>query len=766
MSHLNGDGQSRRISRKPVACALALFLALRIGSNGLGATYEIWQPGLVQFGNSWLFNSNENGAAYQMQWQVLSTRTVGGRTTTLLFEDSRPFWTYTRDVYLDSGALGLVQSILATSSPVRHLKIDFSSNPLEWFPRFVYSTDASREFGQGYATLSYQEVTTPTWVRSQTQKVSFLSTGTIDLRFGALTVPFDVVQFRIEESWRYTDNYSGVRARTILMSRTVGPLEMVETEENYYPTGGLYFRRTASHAIRTIASLQPELIPQRVTFNPPQVSAGDTFAIQWRELCLLNPTLRTHSASIRLSTDTVITAKDTPIATATIPILAANSSNEFSTTAAIPLTLIGGSYYVGVLLDPAGQIQEMDDGNNGAASTGRLAVAGKADLSVGSVAFSPTMLAPGATLNVTGVIRNIGGATAPPCWVHAYLSTDTVISARDYPLITGVQTGDLAPQAQFNFNRNGVVPSWFSSGNYYVGLVADVLNDVVELSEANNSAHAGQLLSVAMPDLQVTGGSVAPTAVWAGAGIYVQATIQNTGLQTAPASWARLYLSADSVITTGDIPLMASVHLSALNPGMSTTIYGNPTLPAVSAGYYYVGAYCDVAGEVAESNETNNGGVVGAPLLIKTAPPDLRPIHFDVRPKAVYRSYSTQTITLALSGFIINAGGAPTTRPAVVEFRASPNADLSPPVYPLCNPTTVPLLGIGDRYGLATLNRTLSPAAVLPPGVYTVAVSVDVLNDVAESDETNNRLAAVGQLYINRTPPKGPAAVGRWEKYR
>ncbi len=766
MSHLRSGGQNRHASRSQIVFAPALLLALLAGSAGLGATYETWQPGLLQFGNSWIFNSNENGIAYPMQWQVLSTRALGGRTTTMLFEDSRPFWTYTRDVFLDGSALSLVQSIRATSSPVRHLRIDFSSNPLEWFPRVVNSTDASREFGQGYATLSYQEVTTPTWVRSQTQKVSFLSTGTIDLRFGALTVTVDVVRFRIEESWRYTDNYSGIRTRTILMSRTVGPLEMAETEENYYPNGSLYFRRTASHAIRTIASLQPELIPQRVTFNPLQTTAGETVTVQWRELCLLNPTLRSHSASVRLSTDTVITSKDTPIATATIPILAANSSNDFSTTAAIPLTLAGGSYYVGVLLDPGGQIQEMDDGNNGAAGVGRLAVVGKPDLSVGSVAFSPTLLAPGTTLTVTGVIRNIGGATAPPCWVHAYLSTDTVISARDYPLITGIQTGALAPQAQFIFNRSGIVPSWFTAGNYYVGILVDVLNDVIEISETNNSAYAPQKLSVALPDLQVTGGSVSPTAVWAGASIYVQATIQNTGLQTAAPSWARLYLSVDSLITTGDIPLMSSVHLNALNPGVSTTIYGNPTLPAVSAGYYYVGAYCDVAGEVVESNEANNGGVVGAPLLIKTAPPDLRPVNFDVQPKAVYRSYSTQTITLALSGFILNAGGAPTTRPAVVEFRASPSADLSPPVYPLCEPTTVPLLGIGGLYGLAALNRTLSPAAVLPPGIYTVAISVDVTGEVAESDETNNVLAAVGQLYINRTPPKGPAAVGRWEKYR
>ncbi|MCX8038071.1 MAG: hypothetical protein N3D11_13660, partial [Candidatus Sumerlaeia bacterium] len=97
---------------------------------------------------------------------------------------------------------------------------------------------------------------------------------------------------------------------------------------------------------------------------------------------------------------------------------------------------------------------------------------------------------------------------------------------------------------------------------------------------------------------------------------------------------------------------------------------------------------------------------------------------------------------------------------AWAEFYVSPNADFSPPRYFLCESAIIPAIGIGGRFSLATLARTVS--AGIPAGEYYVGIVIDRPNEVAEGNEANNTYWVTGsKVYINRAP----ASARRWQLY-
>lgn len=119
-----------------------------------------------------------------------------------------------------------------------------------------------------------------------------------------------------------------------------------------------------------------------------------------------------------------------------------------------------------------------------------------------------------------------------------------------------------------------------------------------------------------LPNLTVTQVS-SPTNGTPGGMIGVSATVANQGAAAAGSFSLAFLLSNDSVITFSDTPTGWGCSFESLAGGAAKTCSGEISIPAtVAPGVYYLGAYADLNGEVAESDETNNGQSADNPIAI------------------------------------------------------------------------------------------------------------------------------------------------------
>ena len=100
--------------------------------------------------------------------------------------------------------------------------------------------------------------------------------------------------------------------------------------------------------------------------------------------------------------------------------------------------------------------------------------------------------------------------------------------------------------------------------------------------------------------------------------IPITATVKNLGGR-AGGFHVTFYLSTDSTITSGDVPI-GSIYLSALGAGAQRILTdAKAMIPCtLTPGIYYIGAIADSENRVVESNEKNNV-LVGNPIYISGA---------------------------------------------------------------------------------------------------------------------------------------------------
>ncbi|KPL09211.1 hypothetical protein AMJ85_07020 [candidate division BRC1 bacterium SM23_51] len=714
-------------------------------------TYEVLHEGLFSVGNYWQFDSVASTGGFATYWRIVRAEQVGSYDTVVL-QETTPYYVDDMNIYLNQTAMTIVEiNETRYGPPVQHIVATYS-DPLEKIPRTVNASDLARQFGHGQSSAYIVENPAQQWSRTQEQFVSFVGIERITVPAGT----FDCVVLLVEETWVYNSGYWGTARRFFWMHTIFGPIAMNYEVWDYYPDGTLYSHSSVSHQLRLFVSAVPDLIVSQGSFSPQIADTGETVTVDWIEGCLYLDAATTHATDVYLTTDTLITANDVRLIEGReIPPLAAGQSVSVSESAPLPALLGAGQYYVAIAVDVSDEIAELNE-NNTFVLNGMLTAVAKPDLTVTAGSFTPHVIAPGDALSVSATIANVGGETAAATWAHIYLSVNETVDASDFALVTGIQVPALSPLAEHPINRNALVPSSFPEGTYYVLIQCDVGNAIEEVDEGNNTRALTPTLLVGRPDLTVTGGSFTPDAVMVGRTIAVQAEIANVGPRTAAANWIHVLLSTDNNITPDDTLLQSPQRCPELSSGGVCTINANPTIPAATpVGTYYVGVICDAADEIAEGNENNNAAALAGTLEV-TPPPDLRANLLNFAPLVV-----NQGDPIALAGYIVNGGGTATNSSFWVEFYVSPNTDFSPPRHMLCDSAHVPPLDARKSFPLHSLARTVSGS--VPDGEYTLGIKIDALNEVSESDETNN-LAWVSRrrLYIGVQPTRARC----WHLYR
>jgi subtilase family serine protease len=327
------------------------------------------------------------------------------------------------------------------------------------------------------------------------------------------------------------------------------------------------------------------------------------------------------TVSYYLSADATINTADRLLKTVTRTSINANSNQQWTESITLPSAVAAGTYYIGMIVDPANSIRERIETNNWRADTATVAVSVPP-----SIDFLPTLVdGPGAAdggamVSVSTSVRNQGTTNAASYGIAYYLSTDAAITTADLRLKTVTRPALDAAGLQ-QWVESVAIPTTLATGNYYIGVIVDPTNSVAEISESNNILGESTSIRVTQPSqIDLTPTSVdGPTAAQRGNSVAVVTNISNAGSAASGSFNVNYYISTDAAISTGDT-LLKSVNRAAIVGAGNVQWTETVTIPStLAAGTYYIGVVVDPGNAIRERNEANNTRADSAAITI-TAP--------------------------------------------------------------------------------------------------------------------------------------------------
>ena len=118
-------------------------------------------------------------------------------------------------------------------------------------------------------------------------------------------------------------------------------------------------------------------------------------------------------------------------------------------------------------------------------TTDPIGVSSGADLTVTALT-SPSTASPGEEISVYWKMENSGTGVAQNVNYGIYLSTNSTITTSDDIELWDDSISYMEPGAGISDNTTVTIPSGTSSGNYYIGFLADTYDNVIETDETNN----------------------------------------------------------------------------------------------------------------------------------------------------------------------------------------------------------------------------------------------------------------------------------------
>lgn len=460
-----------------------------------------------------------------------------------------------------------------------------------------------------------------------------------------------------------------------------------------------------------------------------------------------------------LSTDNVITTSDIYIGLRWLPGLEPGATSTDPTGVMIPATVPPGTYHLGAIADNVSvqegleewayqedNAKETDETNNVIAGN-QITILGP-DLAAASVNAAASVRT-GAPIHFSSTITaGTAGGAAPQSEAAFYLSTDATITTSDTYLGKRTVPG-LPPGGSSSAETVLTIPPGFAPGTYYIGVIADYDNKVIESDETNNGL-AGNQVTITGPDLVMTAVSGPATAL-SGAPFAVNnaVTAAATG-GSAPYFSVGFYLSTDDMITTSDVLIGTR--------SMATLAYGNTSADAttiavpntVAPGIYYLGAIADYDNRTADSDRANNA-LAGNQITVTG--PDL--VVTAVSGPASGFTGGTMIVSNTIAA---SAAGGGVSGILYAGIYLSEDAAIT---------TSDTLIGYRSVPGLASGESSVAETTVTIPagiagGTYYIGAIADYGNGIVESDETNNSLTgnqiAITGSDLTMTFVSGPAA--------
>jgi len=378
--------------------------------------------------------------------------------------------------------------------------------------------------------------------------------------------------------------------------------------------------------IEYTAATTIDLVADSLSVDPTSVAPGDSVEVEWAGHVAGTGTVgAAFDIGFYLSNDTTITTSDVLLHQFSVPAGLTAGDLLGSSSPGISMTIPNGttedSYYLGVVVDSADVVNEVNETNNVESSQITVSLPMLSiDLVADSVYTGASSVEAGNNIQVSYSGHATGVGTISGSFsLGFYLSSDATVTAGDQLLAQRVGTWATTGGDTFiGTNYTVPVPVSTAPGTYYLGFWADDTGAVAESNETNNTAlhhpltvtggggggggGGGQANLTAMPC------SVTPINAQAGGHATLNWRAINTGdADTGQFRWG-IYLSTDSTTTPGSDTLLERQDEPSWPMGHDS---GNKqtdvTLTSgLADGLYYIGLALDDLSALAESNESDN----------------------------------------------------------------------------------------------------------------------------------------------------------------
>jgi subtilase family serine protease len=413
-----------------------------------------------------------------------------------------------------------------------------------------------------------------------------------------------------------------------------------------------------------------------------------------------------------LSTNSILDDADTLIGNRNVPALAAGATSSASTTVTIPQDTAMGFWTIIALADAEDAVAETSEANNGFARS--IQIGPDLDITALSV---PSAAGAGQSIVIADTVKNQGGGSAEPSLTQFYLSANTTLDSAD-TLLGSRNVPALAAGAASSASTTVIIPNDAATGGWYIIAMADGEDVVNETIETNNTSIASIGIG---PDLRITSLN-APAAAGAGQNIIITETTKNQGGGTTEPSLTQFFLSANSLLDSGDT-LLGSRGVPALGTGASSSGSTSVAIPQDTAsGNWYIIAKADGEEVVSEISETNNASA----RSIKVGPDlDITALTVPATAQAGQTIVITETTK--------NQGGG-TANPSLTQFFLSADGALDAADTSIGG-RNVPALAAGVASSAST--TVMIPQGTASGNWYIIA-KADSEEVVEETSETNN----------------------------
>jgi subtilase family serine protease len=496
-------------------------------------------------------------------------------------------------------------------------------------------------------------------------------------------------------------------------------VEVNETALLRLRSGGPYVIGSPSSATVTIVSddVAPDLSISSLSV-PARGASGLVIQVTDTTTNLGTGVAPASTTSLYLSSNLVLDTTDPLVGSRVVPELAPGSASTGTMQVTLPDGLSTGQYTLFAVADAPGTIGESKEYNNSRAGFMQVGP----DITLTALS-APSTAGAGSTILVSDTTANSGMGTASASVTRFYLSEDFNLDSGDQ-LLQGRNVPALDGGNSSSGSTNVTIPASTHDGNFYLIAKADGTDAVPECSETNNTRT--WLIRIG-PDLVVSA-ATAPSRAAAGLPVDVTETTQNSGTGNAAASVTAIYLSTNTLLDSADQRL-GSRSVPTLGPGGASAKTTSVTLPAISAGTWYLIVSADDDRAITETVETNNTRAVT--ILVG---PDLSVASF------------TLPFTLA-AGATVSVGdsvknvGAATAGASVIRFYLSANT-LFESGDTLLGERTVGSISPNLTNG-GTTSLTI-PSGL--SGTYYIFAIADGTNLVQEASEGNNSFLRLVQI--------------------
>ena len=452
-----------------------------------------------------------------------------------------------------------------------------------------------------------------------------------------------------------------------------------------------------------------------------------------------------------------------------------SGNGNYAAGAAVNLTAVAatGSIFIGWSPSPCAASFTMPASNLTCTATFTLTQTSQPDLIVTAVT-SPTTGVAGGKIEVSETVKNQGGQAAGETGVGFYLSTDSTITPSDIFTTYGCGIATIAAGESLSCGGLIEIPASVPAGSYYLGAYADDFNTIAENNETNNGLAATNKITItggvpiyALTVLKAgTGtGTVSGGGSYAAAATVNLTATANTG--STFAGWSPSPCATSFAMPTNNLTCTATFTAIPPNTYTVTVTKAGTGAGVVSGGGSYAAAVTVNLTATANTGSTFVGWSP-SPCAASFAMPT---------------SNLTCTATFTLTqttqpDLIVTAVTSPTTGVAGGQIEVSRTVknqggqtagQFWTPFY-LSTDSTITPSDINTDYGCQSSSLAVAESkscgglieipASIPAGVYYLGAYVDSDNTVAESNETNNGLAATNKITITGGSQTFGSAVG------